>query len=80
MTERMKCEVCGLNYAAYKDYRTDPYTGDIAKHYVCANCFFLADFWYWKLLESKDKKRAVREITGKGWKSWIISALTGAEA
>jgi len=75
MNERIKCEVCSLNEAVVKDYRTDPYTGDIATHYVCVSCYLLSDFWYWRLLEAQSKKQKIkvlREIYGRNWKSHII--------
>jgi len=68
-----KCDCCGLNVAEVKDYRENPANNDLDKFYVCRNCFYLDNYWFYRLLNAKDKKRIIRKILeGDDWRKWLI--------
>ena len=78
--EKFMCECCGLNPAEIKDYRGNEATGNLDKFYVCRNCFNLNNYWFYRLMRAKDKKRIIRQIlVGGDWREWLISGDHEAE-
>ncbi|GAB4290582.1 MAG: hypothetical protein Kow0090_03740 [Myxococcota bacterium] len=70
-----KCEVCDINEVRVKDYRRSGVTRDYCEYFVCPNCFWLNDYWFFKLKNAKEgigKKRIISRITEENWKEYLV--------